>query len=191
MQRPHEAKRKAIVESAAELFASRPFHEVRLDDIAEAAHVGKGTLYTYFKSKDDLYGSLVLQGFTELVERVKAETSSESGSAWGALSSIIRQLVSWARGSPHVFQLMRHGQQNPPIPGLREKRQELARLIEATIARGVRRGELVDPHPVLTAQFILSSVRGALRFGPPNVGQETLTNQLLHILRQGIQRKKG
>ena len=66
MQRPNDKKRRKITDTAARLFATRPFHKVRLDDVAAAAHVGKGTLYVYFKSKDDLYRSLVFDGLIML-----------------------------------------------------------------------------------------------------------------------------
>jgi AcrR family transcriptional regulator len=45
MQVPNEQKRRHITSAAARMFAARPFHKVRLDDIAAAAGVGKGTLY--------------------------------------------------------------------------------------------------------------------------------------------------
>src|SRR5436189_5663814 len=70
MQRPSEVKRRKISDTAARLFATKPFHKVRLDDVAAAAQVGKGTLYIYFKSKEDLYVSLVSEGFTNLVEQL-------------------------------------------------------------------------------------------------------------------------
>ena len=57
MQRPDEQKRQLIIDTAARFFATQPFHKVRLDDVAAAAQVGKGTLYIYFKSKEDLYVS--------------------------------------------------------------------------------------------------------------------------------------
>ena len=60
----------------------------------------------------------------------------------------------------------------------------------STIARGVREGELVDPRPELTAQFIPSCVRGALRHGP-EVGQEALANHIMRILAGGILRKQS
>jgi len=53
MQRPDEKKRQLIANTAAKLFATRPFHKVKLDDVASAAGVGKGTLYIYFKSKEE------------------------------------------------------------------------------------------------------------------------------------------
>ena len=198
MQRPDEAKRQAIIDAGAELFATRQFHEVRLEDVADAAHVGKGTLYIYFKNKDDLYGSLILEGFTQLVERLRkqveveqAATNGNDVSAWETLTTIVRELVGWAKKSPHFFQLMRPGQENPSkVPGLREKRQEIAKLIEQTIVRGVKRGEICDPRPDLTAQFIPSCVRGALRHGPANVGQDVLTNHIMRVLAGGILKKQ-
>jgi AcrR family transcriptional regulator len=185
MQRPDEHKRQAIVTAAAELFASRPFHEVRLDDVAAAAHIGKGTLYVYFKSKEDLYASLVRDGFTRLVEKLRAQIEAGPAlGAWETLSLIVHEFVAWAYRNPNYFQLMREHQ--VPPAGLREKRKELAGLIEATIRRGVKAGELADPRPDLTAQFVPGLVRSVLRHGPPGVGQEALANHILRVLGGGI-----
>ena len=48
-------KEQRILDTAADLFARQPFHKVLLSDVARVASVGKGTLYLYFKSKEDLY----------------------------------------------------------------------------------------------------------------------------------------
>lgn len=50
-----EEKRRGIVEAAARLFASQGFTTVRVADIAVAADVGKGTVYEYFASKEELF----------------------------------------------------------------------------------------------------------------------------------------
>ncbi len=50
-----EAKRTAIVEAAATVFARQGFIRTRMADIATEAEVGKGTLYEYFNSKDALF----------------------------------------------------------------------------------------------------------------------------------------
>ena len=188
MQRPNEARREAIVKAAAELFATRPFHEVRLDDVAAAAGVGKGTLYIYFKGKEDLYNSLVLRGFEQLIERMKQQIESAGGSAWDRLGLIVNGFVGWAKRSPHFFQLMRPGPLAPPADQYESKRRELVKLIESTIVQGIRDGELCDPRPDLTAQFIPACVRGTLRFGPADVGQETLVNHILRTIGGGIRK---
>ena len=50
MQVRSEKKRGEIMSVAARLFASKPFHEVRLEHVAAQARVGKGTLYVNGKA---------------------------------------------------------------------------------------------------------------------------------------------
>lgn len=189
MQRPDETKRLTIMKVAAELFAQRPYHEVRLDDVAESAKVGKGTLYIYFRSKEHLYGSLVLEGFTQLIERIRPEIEMPAGSAWQTLQLIIGEFVVWAVGTPHLFQLIRPGQLKEIVPGLPEKRRELGRLIEQVLHRGIQAGEFDDPHPEITAQFIPACVRGAIRHTPGDVDSRILTEHLLRIIGNGIRKE--
>src|SRR5688572_4442123 len=95
MQRPNEQKRRDIVEVATRLFATRSFHEVRLEDIAAKAKIGKGTIYIYFKSKEDLYEKVVREGFGTLLKRLK-EKVAEPLSPCEALRIVIRELVDFA-----------------------------------------------------------------------------------------------
>ena len=55
-----EAKERAILDAAASVFARRPFHAVLIDEIASDAGIGKGTIYRYFETKDDLYFATIL-----------------------------------------------------------------------------------------------------------------------------------
>ena len=62
--RPAEAdedstKRRQIIEGARAVFLSRGFDAASMGDIAKAAGVSKGTLYVYFKDKDELFGEIV------------------------------------------------------------------------------------------------------------------------------------
>jgi len=49
-----EKRKNQILDAAANVFSRRGFHDARVDDIAEEAGLSKGTLYWYFKSKDDI-----------------------------------------------------------------------------------------------------------------------------------------
>src|SRR3978361_2298690 len=107
MRRPDEKKRQVIVAAAAKMFASRPYHKVRLDDIAAEAHIGKGTVYIYFENKEDLYFSLIYDGFERLVDRLHAQVTGEAGGKNGlsapiALRRIIDELVAFAFGHPQL-----------------------------------------------------------------------------------------
>jgi AcrR family transcriptional regulator len=64
-------KTQRIIDAAAQLFAERHYHEVRMDDIAAKASVAKGTIYLHFKDKDDLYQALALDNLKRLCKRIR------------------------------------------------------------------------------------------------------------------------
>jgi AcrR family transcriptional regulator len=53
------AKRRQIVDGAREIFFARGFDAASMGDIAKAAGVSKGTLYVYFKDKEELFSAIV------------------------------------------------------------------------------------------------------------------------------------
>ncbi len=68
MPRPvdQKAKRLAIVEAAAAQFARCGYEATLMDDVAGAARVSKGSLYDYFRNKEDLFYA-VFEWFRELL----------------------------------------------------------------------------------------------------------------------------
>ncbi len=58
--------REAILQTAARLFARKPFHEVLMEEVAEQTGIAKGTLYRFFPNKDDLFASLYVR-FVEMM----------------------------------------------------------------------------------------------------------------------------
>jgi len=59
-------KRERILDAAVRVFAKKGFHATRVSEVAKAAGVADGTIYLYFKSKDELLVSL----FEDRVERL-------------------------------------------------------------------------------------------------------------------------
>ena len=51
-------KHELILDAAIRVFAEKGFHAARISDVAEAAGVADGTIYLYFKNKDDLLLSI-------------------------------------------------------------------------------------------------------------------------------------
>src|SRR3990172_8809247 len=100
MQRPDDKKRQAIIECAGRLFASRPFHKVTLDDIAAEAGVGKGTLYVYFPSKEELFSSVVREGFGQIVDQLKRRLAGPEISPADGLRHVVTELFHFAFAHP-------------------------------------------------------------------------------------------
>lgn len=189
-------KRRQILDTAARLFATRRFDEVTLDDIAARSRLGKGTVYLYFKSKEDLYAELILHGLDTLLTEIRSKAPSvrgvarggARGGAWRELGGIVDALLAFAARNPHFDALMRFraGTENARV---RERRAELAAACEQVIRRGVQAGEFTDAHPELTAQYVLSFVRIALLYAPAGMKTTTLRAHILRVLGGGIHRK--
>lgn len=67
------AKRKAIIKAAIEIFAEKGFHKTKILDIAYKAEVADGTIYLYFKNKDDLLISALSELFDSILSDMKTK----------------------------------------------------------------------------------------------------------------------
>jgi hypothetical protein len=76
-------------------------------------------------------------------------------------------------------------------PAWSAKREEFTSLIEDTIRRGVRSGELRDAHPEITAHCIGGMIRAVMLFGPRDLTERTLAAQINGLLERGILNRKG
>jgi AcrR family transcriptional regulator len=61
-EREKATRKKEILDAAQELFFSKGFENTTMDDIAERAEFGKPTLYTYFKSKEEILFHVHMRG---------------------------------------------------------------------------------------------------------------------------------
>jgi TetR/AcrR family transcriptional regulator, fatty acid metabolism regulator protein len=65
-------RRRQILDAAVEVFSAAGFHKSRVSDIARTADVADGTIYLYFKSKDDILISIFEETMSEMIEGVEA-----------------------------------------------------------------------------------------------------------------------
>jgi len=76
-EREHLTHRQEILSVAEKLFAAKGFFPTTMSQIAQKAEFGTGTLYKYFKSKEDLYFTLIDEKTDEINRLVKAELSKK------------------------------------------------------------------------------------------------------------------
>lgn len=75
-EREKQRRREEILAAARELFYEKGYQLTTVEEIAEAAEISKGTVYLYFGSKDELYVSVILEGFGELEKRLVSAVES-------------------------------------------------------------------------------------------------------------------
>jgi AcrR family transcriptional regulator len=154
-----------ILRAAGELFATQHFHEVRMDDIALRADVGKGTLYRYFSDKDELYLALVGRASKELLQRM-TDGLGRCREPKVQLQTAIAAILDFFDERPHLFDLIQRAEvlQGPGFVW-RETRQQLIETMTNLFQKLQAQGGFAIADPTLSALLLLGGLRTVIRFG--------------------------
>jgi len=109
---PGKSKRKKqknararIVKAALDEFSDKGFHYSTIDSIAERAGIAKGTVYRYFKTKEDLFNALKEDTLSEFVELAKNEVSRDED-ILEILESVIRTYLGFFEKNSAFFKVI-------------------------------------------------------------------------------------
>jgi AcrR family transcriptional regulator len=158
--------RERILESAAELFAEREFDLVLIDEVAAQAGVGKGSVYRQFKSKEELYAAVVINGFAGLQGEIRSALSGAS-TMRAQITTIVRHTIKFFWSRRQFFVLMRDPKALPRSQErqYRAQRSELSRMISGILDDGVKRGAIrSDLETRTAAESLLGMMRGINRY---------------------------
>jgi len=155
-----EETRLAILSHAAEVFSEKPFHEVLTDDISARLGVGKGTLYRYFASKEDLYFATIvhgLEGMREAIDRCLGQPLPLDRTIEALVATVIGYF--WERRDFFVL-LHRHETKFDPAERVEwaKGREEVVRMVAERIAREMR-GNGVRVNARLAAEMLFGMIR--------------------------------
>jgi AcrR family transcriptional regulator len=92
--RRKDARPGEIVQAALHLFADRGYAATKLEDVAVAAGIGKGTIYLYFPTKEDLFRAVVRQAVLPNLEAAVALTADPDASAADILRAIAERFLT-------------------------------------------------------------------------------------------------
>jgi AcrR family transcriptional regulator len=73
----NDDKKQKIIKAVERLAKTHTFEELKLDEVAKVAKVGKGTLYLYFKDKTDLFRQVTMNGWDELCVLIEKHAESD------------------------------------------------------------------------------------------------------------------
>jgi AcrR family transcriptional regulator len=111
-EREKLARQQDIMAAARELFLSKGYHETTLEEIARQAEFGKGTLYNYFSSKEELFQAITGQLFDEWESLARAELVEGEGDSHRRLVAYARQVMVHTRDNAALISfIMRRAHQ--------------------------------------------------------------------------------
>jgi AcrR family transcriptional regulator len=144
-QEPTE-RRTAILDAALGEFGARGFADTRLDDVAARAGVAKGTIYLYFRDKENLFQELVRAKLSPLVSAI-ANAAARDLSTRAMAELIVDTFLNEIYDTPRKDVIRLIISEGSRFPELAEfyYREVLARvlpIVRARLQRAVKEGEL-------------------------------------------------
>ena len=123
-----ETRVKEIQRAAKKLFFKKGYQNVTIDEIAKMAKISKGTVYLYFKNKEDLYISLMIPVTEELGRKLlRLEENLASGSFKNCrvfFEELIDVYYSIYQSDPEGLKIIQAFQQGALFPGLSDETRE-------------------------------------------------------------------
>jgi AcrR family transcriptional regulator len=159
----YQQQRQQAIRSAAAVFAEKGFHGASTKDIAERMGIKQGSLYYYFKSKEEALGEVCLWGIEDYVNRMKSIAASEQPFEAKLMATITSHLTSYRERNEA---LKVHNDERLYLPAdkrarLKELgssyRQELEKIFEKGAEEGTLR-DSIDCH--FAAQAVIGMCNG-------------------------------
>ena len=151
-----EQRRREIIDAAGELFRTQQYETTTMNDVMKKLGVAKGTIYHYFKSKEDLLEAVVEKSIDDYVAMMQATLNNSSGTALERIRVLITS-GRVAHEDDHLLeQLHRPGNVGMHTRQLALGISRLAPLYAVVIKQGCEEGIFQTEHPLECAEFLLS-----------------------------------
>ena len=169
-EREKERRRQQIMVAAKRVFSERGFNKATMEDIAQEAELSPGTLYLYFKNKEELYASLSLRILQYLLIRVEHVNEEKDAGPEEKLKSLVDAMYDVYEFDPLIIINMFHLQSSETLknlsPQLMEEIKVLSRKSLGSIAQifkeGVDKKIFIDRHPIALADTFWALFSGVV-----------------------------
>ena len=169
-EREKERRRQQIIVAAKRVFSEKGFNKATMEDIAKEAELSPGTLYLYFKNKEELYASLSLRILQYLHIRVAHVNKEQSLSPAQKLDALMEAMYDVYDFDPLIIINMFHLQSSETLKNLSDELlveiKDLSRKSIGAIATifkdGIESGAFKKRHPVALADIFWSLFSGVV-----------------------------
>lgn len=195
-----ENRRQVILDAAVTVMQSHGLHGLSIDLIAQETNLAKGTIYLYFKNKEEILSILTIRARTLLIKDFqKIEKNKESNIE--QLKSILKSNYLFYKKNPLYYDLVSLYEVNNRMTETEEMQQSGEKIMKIVvgIAGKAREEGTLNPKisPVILAMSLwgmavgmlqLIKVRGAIMKEKLNISEKDLLNSFIQLLENGVKK---
>jgi AcrR family transcriptional regulator len=207
-EREKEMRREDLIDAAQKIFFSKGLPSATMDDIAEKAELSKGTLYLYYKSKEDLYLAVAMRG-SEIMYKMFVEATPANKPTLQRIADLGEAYFSFFKKYRDYFRMYQYFENSQFHKQVSEDMlmvcanhdSKIWRLVIGLIQQGIAEG-LLDPDldPAQGAIILWSSGNALMRQMDRDdsywkdhmkIDLEATMRKSYEILLEGMMTKKG
>jgi AcrR family transcriptional regulator len=182
-------RRHEIFHQVVNVFVKKGFHETSMREIAEAAGLGKSSLYDYFKTKDEILVYFFEDQLNDLTNEAQ-KVALQNLSADKRLHQIMEIYIESLQANKNLFlKLTQESQRLKPQSQkqVQEKRYAYQDLVRALIDEGIREGIFRKVNSLLAARLLISGMSSVI-YGSRSTGTpQEMLRETLDIFFKGIE----
>lgn len=205
-KREKEGRRRQILSAAKLLFSNHGFHQTTMEEIANEAELSPGTLYLYFKSKDELFAELSLNVIRYLIMRLENLRNEKNMAVERRLAGVKDILQDVCTFDSFILVNALKLQSNDMLKKLsprllNELQKETCRIaghLSDIFKDGINEGAFLDKRPdmftgilwaVFSGAVLLNEIQGSFASSPNDLPQ--ILENAFEIFLRGIQASRS
>ena len=193
-----DRRKEQIMSSALSVVVAKGYDQSRMDDIVEKSQLSKGAIYWYYKSKKEVYLSLVDYWFIQYSSGV-VDTLQQQNSASDKLKALFEFFIEQFDKNPAAFKLLvefwRLAGLNPDFnTKLQQVYSDFLEYIIEIIKVGIANGEFKNVEPRITALSILINIEGInwfTLFDKSGVEAHEYIDTISEFILNGLKKKRN
>ena len=193
-EREREQRRRDILDAARRLLVDECLASTSVSQIARESELGTGTLYFYFKSKEEIFASLQEEGLEILYSQVARAGKRESDPEKKLMATAMAYL-EFSREYRDYFDVINYFISSPSthfpsvlLTRIHSRGASILSLVESVVAEGSKQGLFQAPKPRRYAIFFWASLHGLIAIR--KMGKDTILEKedYLDFYRYSVER---
>lgn len=181
-------RRQEILEAAAKSFSLFGYKATTMDQVAKIANVGKGTIYTFFANKEELFHAIIFKMINEM--RTEAENILIEGEPFEKKAHALLMQMLKFRQTHQLYAKLIDEEKEIRTPAVSDVLQtiekEIVCYIEEKIEKAITRGELKQCDTELVAYLLLKSYLALVTDWGKTHEKELAEERIVNLLSETI-----
>jgi len=166
-RREKEQRKEEIILAARKVFSNKGFHSATMEEIASEAELSPGTLYLYFKNKEELHTSLSIEVLKHLTKEIQKVVSQDI-SVEEKIDRFCDVFIELYNYDSDILINLFHLQSGETLHNLSDEVLKQIKIYSTTshrgisdvIKQGIEQGIFIEEHPVALADVLWASYAG-------------------------------